>query len=152
MSRWYPGKPGPHLNTHCPHAAMARFVQKCEFQPGTGCVVWTGGKTSGRGNHALYGSFWFASRRWFAHRWAAAFIHNMDLSGKQVDHYCPHIPVPNTLCVHHVQCITPSMNRELQWVRIQKGIDPYPYGEFIEPPEDDVPYYPEPPWLREWRT
>ena len=56
---------------------LERFIAKCRFEPRTGCVRWIGGKTSGRGNTALYGSFWFEGRRWFAHRWAAAYIHGL---------------------------------------------------------------------------
>lgn len=84
--------------------ALERFRAKCQFEPRTGCVLWTGGMTRGRGNTATYGSFWYAGRRWFAHRWAAAFIHGLDVDGLQVSHCCPNMPdgKPNTLCVQHV--------------------------------------------------
>lgn len=126
---------------------MARFLSFCRFDPGSGCVIWTGGQTSGRGHSAPYGSFWFDKRRWFAHRWAAKYIHGLEIDDLQVDHCCPadRVPHPNTLCVEHVQAITPTLNRELQWIRAQVGID--------EPPPvfldafGDVPFYLPPAWL-----
>lgn len=135
-------------------SAIDRFVAKCQFDPGTGCVIWTGGQTSGRGHHAPYGSFWFEGRRWFAHRWAAKFIHDLPIDDLQVDHCCPHDRAgpyerlaPNTLCVQHVQSVPPTVNRELQWIRAQVGLD--------EPPPvcldafAHLPFYETPQWLRE---
>lgn len=94
----------PRDDNHDLARALERFRSKCRFDPRTGCVLWTGGTTRGRGNTATYGSFWYDGRRWFAHRWAAAFIHGLDVEGLQVGHSCPctgdgH---PNTLCVQHV--------------------------------------------------
>lgn len=84
--------------------ALERFAKLCTFDPTTGCVVWTGGTTSGRGNSARYGSFWFEGRRWAAHRWAAIYIHGLDLNGFEAGHCCPNTGGrPNTLCVEHVQ-------------------------------------------------
>ena len=143
--------------------ALERFVAKCEYDELTGCVLWTGGTTSGKGNTARYGSFWFAGRRWSAHRWAASFIHNIDLSlGHQVGHCCP--GTPNTLCVHHVEAQTIAENvternvrvaaqaRAIQaaqekqyWLLVEGG-----YAEPPEPPENGMAIpYPDPPeWFR----
>lgn len=135
--------------------AIERFISFCQFQPETGCVVWIGGKTKGRGHHVDYGSFWFEGRRWFAHRWAAKFIHGLDIDGFDVDHKCPALTIPNTLCVEHLQSITPARNRELQTMRrmihLQVGLERYEdvYGPEPDPDElaDLIPFYDPPAWL-----
>lgn len=134
-------------------AAIERFREKCRFEPETGCVLWVGGQTSGRGHNFPYGSFWYEGRRWFAHRWAAKFIHGLDIDDMQVDHCCPHIPRPNTLCVQHLQAITPALNRELQtrrlYIHLQVGL--VDVNEvFGTPVEHDMtlPYFVEPEWLK----
>lgn len=142
---------------------LERFMAKCRFDPGTGCVIWAGAKTSGRGHSAPYGSFWFENRRWFAHRWAAQFIHGHEIDGLQVEHYCPNRSHPNTLCVEHVHPLPSLFNRELQtlrgqtpsqdvaermrWIYVQVGLE-------LPPPVDldafdEVPFYEPPTWLRE---
>lgn len=123
--------------------AWSRFVEKCRFDPTSGCVLWDGGQTSGRGHHAPYGSFWFEGRRWFAHRWAAKYLHGQDIDNMQVDHCCP--DGPDTLCVHHLQSITPTLNRELQWIRTQVGLLPPPVT--IERNPDEIPFFNPPIWL-----
>jgi hypothetical protein len=120
--------------------ALQRFVEKCRFDPASGCVLWVGGTTQGRGHHVPYGSFWFEGRRWFAHRWAAKFIHGHEIAGLQVDHECT-----NTLCQQHLRPVEASINRELQWIRVQVGCDPYPYPE--PEPCDGIPFHWPPPWL-----
>jgi hypothetical protein len=88
-----------------PKTALERFASKCRFEPETGCVVWTGGTTSGQGCNTRYGAFWFEGRRWFAHRWSAVYIHGFDLGTDTAGHYCPHTPDgnPNSLCIEHVR-------------------------------------------------
>jgi hypothetical protein len=144
-------------------APLERFLSFCQFDATTGCVIWTGGQTSGRGHSAPYGSFWFGGRRWFAHRWAAKHIHGHAIDGLQVEHFCPHRPHPNTLCVEHVHPLTLGFNRELQtlrsrpqtqdvaermyWIYVQVGLSlPPPVDLDVS---DDVPFYTAPPWLRE---
>lgn len=102
----------PRDDNHDLQRALARFRAKCLFDPRTGCVVWTGGTTRGRGNTATYGSFWYDGRRWFAHRFAAAFIHGLKIDGLQVGHCCPYTPDghPNTLCVEHLAGETQTEN------------------------------------------
>ena len=135
--------------------ALARFRKFCRFEPETGCVVWTGGTTKGRGHHVPYPAFWYGGRRWFGHRWAAKFIHDVDIEGLHVDHCCPNIPKPNTLCVQHVQGISARENRELQETRkrfiyLQVGLlcydDLYRYP--LGPPAGDMPFYECPDWLK----
>lgn len=135
---------------------LARFLEKCRFEPETGCVVWIGGRTQGRGHNVPYGSFWFEGRRWFAHRWAAKHIHGLDIDNLQVDHCCPNIPLPNTLCVQHLQGVTLEHNRLLQFERrkrfihMQVGLLSYEDVYGPEPPESDellIPFYPTPAWL-----
>lgn len=139
--------------------ALERFAEKCAFDPVTGCVLWTGGTTAGRGNSAVYGVFWDKGRREAAHRWSGINIHGLDLDGKQAGHCCPH--GPNTLCVQHVAAQTQLENlaemngrrkvqqsaREKQfWLFVSLGIEPAPAVQQIEP--DDVPFYEPPDWLR----
>lgn len=143
---------------------LERFRASCRFDPVTGCVLWTGGTTSGRGNSAKYGSFWFEGRRWFAHRWAAIHIHGLDVDGLQVGHCCPHTNGgPNTLCVEHVEAVTQRANLEEQaqrlraqrveqtndqrqyWLLVDRGYEPPP--PVHEPDPDDAPWFSPPAWL-----
>lgn len=122
---------------------IARFAAKCEFKPGTGCVLWTGAKTRGRGKTVTYGSFWYEGKAWRAHRWSAEFIHGQDFPDDyQVDHECN-----DPMCVEHVQAIPAPVNRELQWIRVQVGTDEL---EDEERPEHDkeVPFHEPPDWLK----
>lgn len=139
--------------------ALERFAEKCAFDPATGCVMWIGGTTSGRGHSEPYGSFWFENVRWFAHRWSAVHIHGFDITGLQVDHCCPH--GPSTLCVEHVQPETSVVNRLLQnqrpgrafqtldtrkyWLFVSKGLEPIEPRERARP---NVPLYVPPAWIR----
>lgn len=146
--------------------AFERFLRYCKFDPGTGCVVWTGGTTAGRGHSARYGAFWFEGRRWFVHRWAAKYIHGLDIDGVQVGHCChdyvPSLTAPNSLCIEHLEAQTPEINRAAQtehmravrqtieqrrfWVHAQVGIlEPPPVSH---PCFTQIPFYEEPEWLR----
>lgn len=133
--------------------ALIRFRSFCRFEPETGCVVWTGGTSAGRGHHVRYGVFWFAGRRWFAHRWAAKFIHGLEIEDHDVDHCCDTIPHPNTLCVQHLGAETPARNRELQTMRtmihLQVGLVEYEdvYGPKPEADDCSIPFYSPPAWL-----
>lgn len=112
----------------------------------------------GRGHHIPYPVFWFEGRRWFGHRWAAKFIHGQDIDGFHTDHCCPNIPIPNTLCVEHVQSLTPKANRLLQherrkhFIHMQVGLlqyeDLYQQSPIPAPLElAAIPFYPAPIWL-----
>lgn len=140
-------------------AALVRFTGFCRFQPETGCVLWAGGTRSGRGHSVPYPNFWFNGQNWHGHRWSARFIHGQDIDGFQTDHCCPHIPIPNTLCVEHVQSLTPRENRLLQterrrmFVHLQVGLLPYDdvYGHDPGPAELDpnaIPFHEPPAWLK----
>ena len=134
--------------------ALERFRKFCRFDAATGCVIWVGGKTTGRGHHVPYGTFKFAGRRWFAHRWAAKYIHGHEIEELQVDHCCPCLAIPNTLCVQHVQPLTHERNRHLQterrrhFIHLQVGLIQYEevYG-FPEEETDPIPFYAPPAWL-----
>lgn len=152
-----------------PIDALERFRAKCRFNPRTGCVEWIGGTTQGRGNTAVYGSFWYEGRRWFAHRWAAAFIRGLDVDGLQVGHCCPYTADghPNTLCVEHLRGETQQENlaelharrkrirkveqsneQRLFWLLVERGYEP---PEPVHDPATPDPYngpdmYP-PAWL-----
>lgn len=138
--------------------ALQRFAGYCRFEPETGCVVWTGGKTMGRGHHVPYPAFWYAGRRWFGHRWAARYIHGLDIDNLQVDHCCPGLSRPNTLCVEHLQCLTPRAHQQVteqrrHFIHLQVGLIQYEevYGYGPDAPElsDTIPFYAPPQWLSE---
>lgn len=120
--------------------ALERFLSKCRFDAVTGCVVWVGGKTRGRGKTAWYGSFWYEGRRWTAHRWAAQFIHGLEIAGMDVDHKCG-----NTLCQHHLQAVTGLVNSAYYWIRVEKGV--YELPEPDSEDEDGIPFYAAPAWF-----
>lgn len=131
-----------------PIEALRRFAAKIEVDPchgfeGTACVLWTGAKTCGQGKTIKYGALKYQGRRWFAHRWAAYFIHGQEIEGLQVDHRCN-----RALCVQHLQAMTPEWNRELQWIRVQVGIDENPRVQFSEDDEFPVPFFPDPEWYK----
>lgn len=142
--------------------ALARFAAKCRFDPTTGCVLWTGGTSAGRGNTTRYGRFRDDGFAWYAHRWAAVHIHGLDLGKGEAGHCCPH--GPNSLCVQHLAPTTKADNvaerntrvaaakRAEQsgttrqfWRPVERG-----YEELPDPPAidaGDVPFYDPPEWL-----
>lgn len=142
---------------------LPRFAEKCRFDAATGCVVWTGGTTAGRGNTTRYGSFWYAGRRWYAHRWAAVYIHGLNVGTDEVGHVCPH--GPNSLCVQHLSPTTKaaniaerntrvaaaargvqaSINRQF-WLLVDRGYEQAPEPPAID--RDDLPWFDAPDWLR----
>lgn len=171
IRRTPPERTGARLSPRDEHGrlqaidALERFKAKCEFDATTGCVVWTGGTTRGRGNTATYGSFWYEGRRWFAHRWAAVHIHGLNVGGLQVAHCCPHTGgKPNSLCVQHVQaqsqldnlaelharrrCVEQSNEERRYWLFVELGIEPPP--PVFDPDELPglVPFYEPPEWFR----
>ena len=139
-------------------SALERFREKCEFDPTTGCVLWTGAKTAGRGNTAQYGKFRNEhGESEYAHRFAARAIHGLDISGLTVGHCCK--PIPNTLCVQHLEPQSLAANvaegntrRAVQgpderqhWLFVSLGIhEPEPVAE---PVGELVPFFEPPAWL-----
>ena len=133
-----------------PLETLKRFFAKLEVDPlhgfdGTACVLWTGGKSCGQGKTIKYGVMKFQRARWYVHRWAALHIHRQEIAGYQVDHQCN-----RPLCVSHLQAVPPEINRELQWIRVQVGIDDNPRPQFEADP-GAVPFYVEPEWYVELR-
>lgn len=150
-----------------PIDALERFREKCRFDAITGCVLWIGGTTRGRGNSAVYGSFWDGGRRWYAHRWAAKHIHGVEIDGLQVGHCCPNTPDghPNTLCVEHVigqtqlenlveqmargtgVCAQPPEVRK-HWLLTERGYEEAPpVHDPLSIGPDDIPFFTPPAWL-----
>lgn len=142
--------------------ALQRFAEKCVFDYSTGCVLWTGAKTSGRGNTAVYGSFWDGGKV-YAHRWAAVHIHGIDLGSNEAGHCCP--SGPNTLCVQHIEGQTKADNVAERNTRVAKANQPAETRQFFlfmqlgihepEPestqsidPSNVVPFHSPPAWLR----
>lgn len=151
----------PNQWTKRPMDPLTRFASKCAFDPATGCVMWTGTTTHGKGRNEPYGRFWFEGYFWLAHRWAAHHIHGFDIEGLDVDHCCP--CGPSTLCVEHLAGETSEANRALrhtrtsrpaalqspdtrrQWLFVQLGIEQY---RPILRQAFDVPFFSPPLWLR----
>jgi hypothetical protein len=134
--------------------AIERFAKLVQFDAATGCVMWIGGKTHGRGHTADYGSFWFERRRWFAHRWAAKYIHGLEIEGMQVDHCCPHTGGrPNTLCVQHLQAVTHYEHVELETRRnmILTQVGVLEAEPLFEPDPCAPEIYSPPEWLERLR-
>lgn len=143
--------------------ALQRFAEKCVFDYSTGCVLWAGGTTAGRGNSARYGAFWDGGP-WRAHRWAAVHIHGLELGGDEAGHCCP--SGPNTLCVQHLTGQTKSENvaerntrvankgqqdaltRQMWLFRSLGIIEPEPENEAREIGSDAIPFFEPPTWLR----
>lgn len=121
---------------------LKRFLKYLVFDPGTGCVLWIGGRSTGGRRNVSYGSFHFQGRNWKAHRWAAKYIHGLDISDPdtQVDHFCE--PFPNSLCVHHLQVIKGADNRRLVHERRRRSGLTAPPEPFTE-----IPFYYKPQWL-----
>jgi len=149
-------KGNPGYNDRRGMTALERFKSFCRFEPETGCVVWIGGTTAGRGHSVRYPSFWFAGKRVFGHRWSAEHIHGIDIEGMHVDHCCPNIPIPNTLCVEHLQARTLLQNVDLQharrrnFIHLQVGLLQYAdlYGHDPDPlPVTGIPFFEPPAWL-----
>lgn len=127
---------------------LRNFFVKLEVDPfhgfeGTACVLWTGGKSCGQGKTIKYGVLKYQGVRWYAHRWAAFYIHGLQIADYQVDHRCN-----RALCMAHLQAIAPEWNRELQWIRVQIGIEDNPRPRF-DPDPNPVPFYVTPDWYRE---
>lgn len=142
--------------------ALQRFAEKCEFNAATGCVVWTGSTSAGRGNTTRYGTFWAEGRRVFAHRWAAVHIHGIELGSYEAGHCCPH--GPNSLCVQHLEGQTKADNIAERNRRVAKANQPAATRQFFllkqlgflepEPASESpagvplVPFYEPPAWFR----
>jgi hypothetical protein len=143
-------------------SALQRFAEKCEFDPATGCVLWTGGTSAGRGNTTRYGVFWDDGRRVFVQRWAAVNIHGIDLGANEAGHCCPH--GPNSLCVQHLEGQTKADNIAERNTRVAKANQTAATRQFflfqqlgIGEPEPEfggsadvpvIPFYEPPEWFR----
>lgn len=148
---------------------LQRFAEKCEFDATTGCVIWKGGTSAGRGNTTRYGVFWAEGRRVFAHRWAAVHIHGIDLGSDDAGHCCP--GRPNSLCVQHLSGQTKADNIAERNTRVAKATQLadvrqhflfVQYGFRTDDLDDgmsaaleklnDVPFHTPPEWLRPFMT
>jgi hypothetical protein len=142
--------------------ALQRFAEKCEFDAATGCVLWIGGTSAGRGNTTRYGVFWDNGRRVFVQRWAAVHIHGIELGSNEAGHCCPH--GPNSLCVQHLEGQTKAENIAERNRRVAKANQPAATRQFYlfkqlgigepEPEEPvlipvlEIPFYDPPEWFR----
>lgn len=106
--------------------ALERFVAKCCFRWQTGCVEWTGATSANRAGTQRTGVFRYERRTWKARRWAAVFIHGLELQeGQEVNVRCG-----NPLCVRHVEVVWPAGNTRQHWLLVTYG-----YGG--DEPEDE---------------
>lgn len=83
-----------------PPTTLERFDAKVRQGP-NGCLLWTGGKTTG------YGSFWDGERTVLAHRWAYERAKGDVSPGMVLDHLCR-----NKACVNpdHIEEVTTGEN------------------------------------------
>lgn len=123
--------------------ARERFIAKCEFMPGSGCVLWRGGTTSSRDRTERVGVFWDKGRKHLARRWAAEHIHAIDLfGGKEV-----HVTCGDALCVQHVKAFSPLYpNRQFYVLRDLGYCD---FDERAGPDHGNIPFHDAPAWMRE---
>lgn len=142
--------------------ALQRFAEKCQFDAATGCVVWTGATSAGRGNTTRYGIFWDDGQRVYSHRWAAVHIHGIELGSNEAGHCCP--CGPNSLCVQHLEGQTKAVNIAERNTRVAKANQTNATRQFylfqqlgIHEPEPEepvlipsleIPFYVPPAWLR----
>lgn len=130
--------------TDAPAKALSRFAAKVEFDPLTGCVLWTGGKSSGRAGTVEYGAFHFDGKRWPAHRWAGKFIHGIEMKpDTEIRHTCG-----NTLCVQHLEGVEPGGNTRQYWLLVSLGYEEGPEKEEDAGPEIPFDTHPVPAWLQ----
>jgi len=105
-------------------ADIARFLNMCVEDPTTGCLIWAGAQSRGRGNTAWYGSFTpTGCHSVRAHKFYAVSV--LGLRPKTDLHHLDHT-CTNSLCVRHVECVPVSVNLALRWIRVQVGLDPSP--------------------------
>lgn len=125
--------------------ALARFAAKVRFDAATGCVIWRGGTTTARNGEGRLGAFWFGQRRWVASRWAAKYVHGLDIdNGQEVNVLCD-----NELCVQHLRAEFPIRNTRQHYLLLGMGYgEEEPQAVAQERKEDGVPFYPPPDWLR----
>lgn len=127
-------------------SAIERFKAKCEFQPGSGCVIWTGATSKSEAGTVASPAFWYEGKRWPARRWAAINIHGLEVSeSANVRQTCG-----EPLCVQHVQVVNGiARNYERQGYLLES----LGYGDLEPPPppprpnHDGHPFHIEPEWL-----
>jgi len=126
--------------------ALERFASKCEFDPYTGCVEFNGAKSLSQGGSGVYGAFWFNGKMHYAHRWAAEYIHGLKVDvSVEVHHKCR-----NTVCVQHLESLTPEAHREQTWLFRQRQICGQEHWEPLKPDpiaSDELPFHDLPDWL-----
>lgn len=127
-------------------SAVERFLAKCEFMAGSGCVIWRGATSKSNAGKADSPAFWFEGKRWPARRWAAIHIHGLEVSeAHNVQQTCG-----EPLCVQHLDVVV-SMPRNIE--RQNYLLEQLGYGEEQEQPEKPrpehggVPFHSPPRWL-----
>lgn len=104
--------------------ALARFAAKVRFKPSTGCVIWIGGTASARNGEARIGRFHYEGRTWTARRWAAKFIHGLDIQGGKV---AEPGECGDERCVQHVKMGgEPQGHLRMHWLLVRLGYDDTP--------------------------
>lgn len=89
-------------------ADRRRFLSKVTGDWVTGCWIWQAAVREG------YGRFKFNRSSWLAHRWAWAYIAELELPTNELDHICR-----NTRCIRpgHLQPASGEVNKELHHLR-----------------------------------
>ena len=128
-------------------SAVERFKAKCQFMPGSGCVIWRGATSHRHSGRERSPSFWYQGKRWPARRWAAIHIHGLKVDDSvNVGQGCG-----EPLCVQHVE-VKPCDSRNLErqaYLLEQIGVwEPEPLVERPRPSHGGPPVHVMPEWLR----
>lgn len=87
---------------------VARFLAKTMRHP-SGCLIWLGAKSRGKGKKLWYGTFYVKGKLVRAHKFACVALGTGTECGNDVDHTC-HF----SLCVEHthLESVPPAINQE----------------------------------------
>lgn len=128
--------------------ARERFVDKCEFKAGSGCVIWRGATSKSDAGKQDSPAFWYDGKRWPARRWAAIHIHGLPVTdGDNVVQTCG-----EPLCVEHVEvkrCDARNLERQNYLLEQLGYLEEDPTPPRPRPDHRDVPVHQPPSWLGE---
>lgn len=122
--------------------ALPRFKAKCEFKPHSGCVLWKGGTAASRNGTERTGVFWYRGKKVHARRWAAEYIHEIDVLGKEVNVTCD-----EPLCVQHLTANATGLANAAQFYVFLDLELVEPLKPRTRPEHEGPPLHEEPSWL-----
>jgi len=127
--------------------SIERFKDKCEFQPGSGCVLWQGATAANSAGDTRSPRFRDGGKVWAARKWAAVHIHGLEVGeGMIVVNSCG-----EDRCVQHVSAIVPGFNVRQHWLLTDYGYlerEPEESREASRPRHDGPAIHEVPEWLK----